>query len=270
MINASHVTFLDHKNKERIAMDVIEFKKWEPDGRRIYVHQLSFTTLAQQSPDSALLVFNSLGQMIVEKITHHHLEQAVEFKLVNPVRGLNVVNKLRKHYSPLLTSTLRMIGYRPIEPVRHRDFYPLLGSSEYVYDTCAEAGYFLFATGIEATRRMFEEKGSMHQERVAIREGLGPTDITWINGRNLAFLRSDLPLGPGAAKFYFAPESRNNRMDVDEFATLKQQVARRILTELEITLFSDGSNYSHEESEIFERLFATCRVALTKGIFGNQ
>src|SRR5260370_4480551 len=158
-------------------MNRAEPKSRERNGRRIYVHELSFILLGQRSEDAALLVFNSLGRAIAEKIVHHHFEQAIEFKLVDSIKGRGVVKRLGQHYSPILTLTLRQIGYRPAEPAHYSDFYPLLGSSEHILASCSEAGYFTFATGIQTTKRMFAEKGSMHAERTAIRDGKGPIDI---------------------------------------------------------------------------------------------
>lgn len=256
--------------KEAPVMDEAEPEKRELDGRRIYVHALSFLSLGQLSMDAALLVFNTLGRVSMEKIAHHQFEQAIEFDLVDPVKGLNVVKRLNEHYGSILTPMLRQIGYRPSEPARYKDFYPLLTMSEYVYDTCSEAGYFLFATGKEATKRMFEEKGSMHAERTAIREGKGPNDITWINGRNLALLRPDLPIGSGAAKFYFGSPSYDKPLHSEEFAVVKQQVAARLLSEVETVVRGANHWNSFEEAQVLTHLFATCRVTLTKGIFADR
>lgn len=259
----------DFYNEARV-MDDAESDQRELNGRRVYVHGLSFISLAQQSMDAALLVFNTLGRVTLEKVAHHQLEQAIEFGLVDPVKGLNVLKRLSGHYGSILTATLRQVGYRPSEPTYYKDFYPLLRRNESVYDTCSEAGYFLFATGIEATKRMFDEKGSMHAERTAIREGRGPNDITWINGRNLALVQSDIPTGLGAARYYFGPGSYGKPLHREEFAILKQQVAARILNEVETIVRGDDNWNSFEEAHVLNQLFATCRITLTKGIFADR
>jgi hypothetical protein len=251
-------------------MNRAEPKGQERNGRRIYVHELSFVSLGQRSEAAALLVFNSLGRTIVEKIAHHHLEQAIEVKLVDSIKGQGVVKRLGQHYNPVLTLTLQQIGYRPAEPAHHSDFYPLLGGNEHILASCSEAGYFTFATSIQAAKRMFAEKGSMHMERTAIREGKGPIDITWVNGRNLALLRPDLPIGPSMAPFYFGPTSRGELLSIGKFASLKQQVATQILTEVETVVLGDEDWNSAGEARMLGQLFATCQATLAKGIFADR
>jgi hypothetical protein len=243
-------------------------RKIEKDGRRIYIHEASFISLASRSNAAAELVFTTLAVTSTLKILHHHISQALEFDLLDNNKAKRLHRRVNSKYGQILSIAFRQIGYQSNLNGRH-DFCPLIQFEERIIASCTEAGYFTFATGNRAAIRMFAEKGNMHEERAAIKEGYGPSDLVWINGNNLALLDPSLPVGQNTAKFYFGRHIEQGRISADELNAVKQKVTLNTLTELELKIRGRDSWDTPHEVQLFKQLSLTMRSALSKGIFSG-
>jgi hypothetical protein len=239
-----------------------------PIGRRIYIHQESFIALARRSEYTANLVFNALGKATVAKILHHHLTQAIEFGSIDAAKARNALTRASNLFGESLTNALAQIGFQPVEHNSH-DFEPILREGERINACCFEAGYFTFATGDRAADVMYAEKGSMHEERAAIRARKGPSDLTWINGRRLALLDPTLPLGERAARHYLARPAQRTALSPDAFAERKRLVVSQLLVETDALIKGEETWEDPTELYALEQLTSAYRWSLNKGIFAG-
>ena len=270
----AHVLPLPGRLAEGIGMETETetelgwYHNQEPEGRRIYVHEESLRALARRSNYAADLVFSALGRATVAKILHHHLMQAIEFGSMDSSKARDTLERVRTRFGESLTLALRQIGYQPLEHSKH-DFYPILRSGEHVNAFCLESGYFTFATGDKAAGVMYAEKGSMHEERAAIRAGTGPRDLTWINARRLALLDANLPIGPGAAVYYFAGSAQRASLSPTKVSACKRRAVFRLLSETDTLIRGKDAWQSPDEKYVLNQLSLAYQWALSKGIFAD-
>jgi hypothetical protein len=238
----------------------------EIDGRRIYVHERSFNFAAQQSEQAARLILQALGFTVAAKIVHHHLEGAVDLGLISAETSAQLIDRLTTLSGPRLTAALRRVGYRPSESRKFGGFYPLLDPPEEIVASCAEAGYFTFATGIRAAERMYAEKGSMRAERSAIRAGGGPSDVTWVNGRNLALIQLDMPIGECTAICHIRARSQKE-VSAQTLALVRAEMVTAVLASIVDATNGEQSWSGPAESMLRDQMLSSCAAALAKGIF---
>jgi hypothetical protein len=143
----------------------------------------------------------------------------------------------------------------------------VLAPRESIVASCFEAGYYTFATGIDASKRMFAETGSLHAERAAIRRGAGPTDLELINGQSLAWIDPDIGVGADLAQAYFGTLARRRVVDAVTFDNIRREVLDGVTLALKAETRTVASGQDPQHVAIMDEAVAACTRVLQRGIF---
>ena len=163
-------------------------------GRRIYIHRYAFRWLIVQWPTIGETICNVLAQVRAAKLIHHHLvDNGGMLGLVRPVIAEEFAESFP--WKEELSSLFRQLAYRPSFPRDRGVAMPVLGRDECVVATCAEAGYYTFATGEESSERMFADHMPMSDLQRSLAAGHGPIDLTIIKGRSLVVIDPEIGVG---------------------------------------------------------------------------
>jgi hypothetical protein len=195
-------------------------------GRRIYIHQTTFRSLALQRRDIAEWVTRVLGSIRAARVVHHHLvDQAMNYGLMEESVSKRAVRPFENFWKQDLTALLRAVGHRPSVPRNRSLFEPVLTGTEQVVASCFDEGYYTFATTSAAADRMFSDSAPMSELVRDLSAGSGPTDLVIIRGRCLAVIDSKIGVGK-VGKDYALQLSRH-------------LVKNRELTEIDETIRSE-------------------------------
>lgn len=158
------------------------------DGRRLYIHEYSLRqAILEGGPVAADLIVGALARTVAAKIVHHTFAvDGVALGLVEPSVGEHIDAVLAEASRNTLTMALASLELRGHRGGRSRG-WGLLGADETVVASCADSGYFTFATGPGAATRMYLDTCSLRGLRTEVNGGGGPEDLQMLKGRSLRF-----------------------------------------------------------------------------------
>ncbi|MDX3579190.1 hypothetical protein [Streptomyces sp. FL07-04A] len=78
----------------------------------------------------------------------------------------------------------------------------MLSADENIVASCAEAGYYTYATSRSAANRMFADDVPLKELRQQAVTGSAPGDLTLIHGRSLALFDQVRGTGPSSGELY--------------------------------------------------------------------
>ena len=187
-----HMLAPDYTSDKHRAESQID-EKTPIDGRRVYIHSYSLRCLGRQSADLASQITSLLAEVRAAKIVHHHI--------VDLGVGLGLVRKpiadqfFQSEWREKLSEFFQTLGYRPCFPSDKSLFLRLIEQDEQIVASCSDSGYYTFATGTDASDRMFADNESIPKMQRSLNRGEGPPDLTIIRGNSLALI--DGALGTG-------------------------------------------------------------------------
>jgi hypothetical protein len=219
------------------------------DGRRLYIHQYSLTSvILEGGPSAAALIVGGLARTAVTKIVHHNVvADGVALGLIDNSLATEIDQRMAETSEGVLTAGLRSLSLRGHRAGRRRGS-SLLSPDEVVVASCMDSGYFTFATGREAAVRMYADTCALRPLRGAVNQGRGPDDLHVIKGRSLRFTPSG-SIGP--------------------HLTLEQawQGAVRDAERSARSALEPFSRSSSDVAEIVALALDSCRATLSKGFF---
>jgi hypothetical protein len=162
------------------------------DGRRIYIHKLSFRELIAQGSDHGARMCEALAFVRATKMIHHQAEMAVELGLMRRAMGEELVGLFGWSAA---TDVFKDLVFRPCFPKQASIARRLLEPGERIVASCYEAGYYTFATGAAASGRMFADHETAGDAQRALNAGVGPSDLTMLRGRCLTGHSTDAGTG---------------------------------------------------------------------------
>ena len=236
-------------------------------GRRVYIHEESFATLALQVGGIGEQLYCALSRVAAIKAVHHHLVQdGVMLRRIAAERAEPVLQAIMECWSQDISRVLRRIGYWPVEPQRRYDFFPLLETFETVAASCYDAQYFTFATTPKASVRMFKDTEKIRDLRRSLREGKGEPDLTLIKGHCLAEIDPAIGVGLSKAKIYRSRLARLNQIGEAEFQRLKYNIGASTINALSDLLEEHLVCRTEDEQELVNLLIDSCSDAIHRGI----
>jgi hypothetical protein len=172
-------------------------------GRRIYIHEHALTLVARSTTELAYNVpFAMAATRAVKLINHYVSDQGVEFGLVRPEVAHILADSARRSWDLTMTDLLRSLVRRRTEQNHQGQVAHVLTSEERVEATCSDSGYLTFATSSAAAQRMYADTGPIRPLAASLNDGTGPSDLTIVRGRNLAFFRPHLGVGLVSGSYF--------------------------------------------------------------------
>lgn len=226
------------------------------DGRRIYIHRYAFRWLIVQRPAVGERICNVLAQVRAAKLIHHHLvDIGGMLGLVRPAIAEEFAELFQ--WKEELSSLLCELAYRPSFPRDRGVAMPVLGSDECVVATCEEAGYYTFATGEEASERMFADRIPMSDLQRSLAAGHGPVDLTIIKGRSLVVI--DPEIGVGQVGHRYSVALASNVTDSGHADKIDAACRSSCLLRVQGVAHSMLSRISDDERQALDELMASLR-----------
>jgi hypothetical protein len=152
-------------------------------GRRIYIHEHSFTILAATGPDERTAVASLLAESWIFRIALHHISSNQLIGALTTREEEVATEALRARYRAVSTPILAAILFKA--PGRRPT--PLIDKDERVHATCFDSGYYTFATDQASACRMYADAVPLRHLYSAYSQGAGEPDLTMGRGRCLAW-----------------------------------------------------------------------------------
>jgi hypothetical protein len=224
------------------ATDVRDVPGATDAGRRIYVHEESFTHLAHGSADAAMLVYGLLGRVAALKLTHHVIEDFVGTG--GTMDGSDaLLDAVNDAWSPAVTKAMRAIGVN-----RGGATTPLLDPSESVAATCYFSNYFTFATNAQSAREMYRDDADIATIRKMQSDGTGYRNLTLLNGHCLVL-----------------PHEQRQKLPPAAAGEIRRRVLESLQAEMEDVFGRQGAN-----GELLDRARAIVQTAFSRGMLKSR
>jgi hypothetical protein len=231
------------------------------EGRRIYVHESSFDSLARTSHIAAEEVSLVMKSTAALKVIHHHVtDVGVDLGLVDRAEADALEIRLRAEFGTPLTSLLRRVGHRPRIPAERDRFDPVLAPWEDIVASCHDSGYLTFATDDASSRIMYSDHDRLHDLWVQQMSNAGPADLTMIKGRSLTYIVEGIPTGAGAGERY-ATFIKQSVVTPAEVESAMHRATRRVLDTVRTAVASLPS--------IDPQVAGDALAAATRALHGN-
>lgn len=242
-------------------------KASDPVGRRIYIHEESFTDLARQGTPQAVLIYRMAARNIVIKAAHHAEQDAMMLGLELPDNAIKLADEISSVWSETATWTLQGIAYRPGDPRLRSNIYPVIESDEEIYATCYFSNYYTFATGKQSADMMFADTNEISAVRKLMTE-TDPSyaDMSLLNGNCLFFIEPGMPLGVGVANQVSNSIKKRPRLSSDELNSVKKDVFESTRAELDQLMRLTLDQSCQAQQKLQADIHAALRYAFTRGI----
>ena len=238
----------------------------QPDatvGRRIYVNEESFMSLAQASKEAALATFQLMGQTSVESLVSHEVAtQGVICEGVDEEQARQIQEKLRRSWRRRPSDLLRHVGHRPQgKGVDRGPIEPLLEADECIAASCYFSSYYTFATSQIAAQRMFGDVRSIHEVKKQQKAKVAYADLTLVSGPRLVLLSGLAPVRE--ARVEESPLARSTALRLKEAVYDEtRQLFTRFLSSLRSML---SESLLHSLSAIPDRVFSRGVLRIAEG-----
>lgn len=222
--------------------------------RRIYIHQDSYSYLACQSDANAEAVYRALCHArLVRVALHHIIDNGCGLGLIRPNTCVKLSDYIKQSWGVTITIFLRSVVYRSGRG-ESGTIQPVLTAPEVVEATCFESGYFTYATGPDAARRMYDDTAPLRQLRrnYARNDQGDDRDLVLIRGWSL--LRKT-QLDEGASRTFRRPV----KIDTAGLISRQRAAAMETRKEFEANIRSFESELSLDETRIVQGLVRVLR-----------
>jgi len=174
-------------------------------GRRIYIHRDAFAAVAAQGKRQAYEVSSALTNVRLAKIGHHYVQDAADIGApLRPEIASVLEDIMCMSHRHRLAGFLGRLTFAPKIPWKEgRE--AVLRAGEDIDNTCYQDGFYTFATGPEASDRMFEDRSPIPDLKHSIVTGEGPVDLTIITSKSRVRLEELEP-----DRYYGSPVSASN------------------------------------------------------------
>jgi hypothetical protein len=223
-------------------------------GRRIYIHKMTFRSLALQRRDSAEWVTKALASIRAARVVRHHLmDQAMNYGLLDSRISNEAYRPFEHTWKNDFTALLRAVGYRPSVPRNRSLFRPVLEVDEQVIASCYDEGYYTFATTEAAAERMFSDSEPISLLNRTLSVGSGPCDLVIIRGRCLAIIDPDI--GVGKVGKVYAPQLSQHQVKDSELNEIDEAMRFEVIERSNAHLGQIGSRVADPTER---RLLSEC------------
>lgn len=207
------------------------------EGRRIYIHEESFSHLAMQSIQAAKLIYSALCHATILKILHHNiLMDGLRLSYISKESATSFLSIIENKWSDNISSALKKIGYRPQQPQYRHGFYPVLLASEKITATCYDVQYYTFATSYQAAKRMYMDVENIQHVKHNLFEKNKYSDLILIKGHSLALVDTEKGVGDKKAYLYKSIFDKCHTQQNEELNHVKYEIFNSALGTLTETM----------------------------------
>jgi len=243
------------------------YRSTNDDGRRIYIHEQSFSSLASTSEEAAYLVYSTLAPIPILKTTHHIVvEDGVAFGQISSQRASYLMKLVSNRWSLLVTNMFHELVYNPQSPQERYNIYSLLQQNENIVATCYDVQYYTFATSELAAVRMYEDTEDIQRVKYSVRTGSGQNDLTIIKGHRLAVLDTEIGKGYDKVADYKDYFTSKSHLTPAQLKHIKTEVSTNIFEHLKNFISLALPNMDSDEQQLMDHLLYVCQQSINKGI----
>ena len=233
-------------------------------GRRFYVQEQAFSSLATHSSKAAFLIYTMIAQVSVIKAVYHYVqEDGVFWGHITPERAEGIMKVVTEEWLPKVTKTLKYIGYRPADNRLRSHLFALLNENESICATCYFSNYYTFATGLFSANQMYSDTTAIADIKLKL-----PTqeNLTLISGLRLTLIEPDYEIGEDKARYYSKSFHPSNTISASAVIDTKCAVRQTINLELTELINSYFPVPNENEQRIISNILNAVLSAFSRGI----